>query len=66
MRLDDSQRAILETAVEQGYFDVPRRTTIVDIADEHDVSDVEASQQLRAAIDTVLRDQLLDGPISSD
>lgn len=66
MTLDESQRELLRSAVEQGYFDVPRRTTLVALSEQHDLSDVETSEQLRSGIDAVLREYLSDGPVSAD
>lgn len=59
-QLSDQQRALLEAAVEEGYFEVPRQTSLVDLAAEHDMTGQRASQQLREGLDTVLR-QWVDG-----
>ncbi len=58
MKPKKTDTELLNTAVERGYFRVPRQTSLVDIADAHDMSDVEASKQLRSEIDTVLREHL--------
>lgn len=34
MKLTDTQRDLLQTAVEEGYFKAPRRATVVDVAEE--------------------------------
>lgn len=60
MNTSDLDRDFLTTAVEQGYFKVPRQTSLVDLADEHDISDREASERLRTEIDAVLREHLED------
>lgn len=60
MTLTDSQQDLLETAVRDGYFAVPRRTTLVSLADSRDISDVEASEQLREAVDQLVRAHLFD------
>lgn len=52
--LTETQRETLRVALEDGYFDVPRRTNLVELADELDISDSAASQRLRRGIDTVL------------
>lgn len=49
---------LLSDAVERGYFEKPRQTSLVTLADAHDISDVEASRQLHTAIDAALRDYL--------
>lgn len=51
-----------------GYFDVPRATTLVDIADELGQSDVDVSQQIRRGMGIVLRttDVLSDPAVTAD
>jgi hypothetical protein len=57
------ERETLRTALEMGYFEAPRATTLVDIADELGRSDVEVSQQLRRGMGTALRSTtVLDEP----
>lgn len=53
--LTEQEYALLRTAIQEGYFNVPREATLVDIAEEHDLADREASEQLRTALDSVLR-----------
>jgi hypothetical protein len=53
-----SQIFPLMTAVERGYFQVPRETPLVDIADEHDISDAEALERIHTGIDVALREHL--------
>jgi hypothetical protein len=48
-KLSDEQLAVLETAYDMGYFDVPRTASSVDIAEELDVSQSTASERLRVA-----------------
>ncbi|MFC6939227.1 helix-turn-helix domain-containing protein [Salinirubellus sp. GCM10025818] len=47
--LTEGQREALTIACEEGYFDVPRRITLVDLADRLGISDTAASQRLRRA-----------------
>lgn len=54
--LGPEEREALRAALEAGYFDVPRTTTLVDIADELGRSDVEVSAQIRRGMDSVLRE----------
>lgn len=56
--MTSSDTDILTTAVERGFFKVPRKAPLVDIADAHDISDVEASERLRAELDMALRESL--------
>ena len=57
-RLTDKQRAFLERALEAGYFDVPRRTTLDELAAEFAISDQAASERLRRGIANSLADVL--------
>lgn len=47
--LTDRQREALRTAYERGYFEIPRRATLADVAAELDVSTSAASERLRRA-----------------
>ena len=60
MTSNEPDTELLLTAVERGYFTVPRPTSLADLADAHGISDVEASERLRSGIDTILR-EYLDG-----
>jgi hypothetical protein len=59
-KLSHEQLAVLETAYEMGYFDVPRTASTVDIAEELNVSQSTASERLRVAERNLLT--LLYGP----
>lgn len=58
--LTELQLETLRTALEAGYFEVPRRATLVDIAEELGVSDSAVSQRLRRGLGTLL-EASLDG-----
>jgi predicted DNA binding protein len=58
-QLTAEQREALSRAVEAGYFDVPRRTTLVGLARELGISDTATSQRLRRGVATVLQDSSL-------
>jgi len=47
--LTAAQREVLVRAFEQGYFSIPRRTTLVEIGAELDISDQAVSERLRRA-----------------
>lgn len=47
--LSDRQREALRTAYEMGYFDVPRRTSLEQIAAELDISASSVSERIRRA-----------------
>ena len=55
-KLTDAQRETLQVALEEGYFDVPRRINLVDLAALQGISDSAVSQRLRRGIATVLGD----------
>lgn len=56
-RLTERQRDAVETAVELGYYDIPRRATQEDIAAELDCAPSTAAEHLRKAESRVLRAQ---------
>lgn len=58
--LTDEQRRTLKTAYRTGYFDVPRRTTQRELADELDVSDSAVSQRVRRATAALVAETLLE------
>ncbi len=47
--LTDHQQEALRTAYELGYFDIPRRASLEDVADELDISSSSVSERLRRA-----------------
>lgn len=59
-KLTDAQREALELALREGYFDVPRRINLVDMAEELGLSDSAISQRIRRGIATVLRDTAIE------
>lgn len=52
--LTTSQRTLIAAAYEAGYFDIPRRTTLVELGEQFDVSDSALSQQLRRGLATLV------------
>ncbi|WP_435101529.1 helix-turn-helix domain-containing protein [Halarchaeum sp. P4] len=48
-RLTDTERRVLRSAVEAGYYETPRNVTLADLAEHHGVSDVAVSKTLRRA-----------------
>ncbi|RJT03853.1 helix-turn-helix domain-containing protein [Halococcus sp. IIIV-5B] len=60
--LTDEQHRFLRTALEEGYFRVPRETTLVALGEEHGISSQEASELVREGIEVVLRNQFDDQP----
>jgi predicted DNA binding protein len=47
--LTETQRRTVELAIESGYYDVPRDTTLVDLAEELGISHQAVSERLRRA-----------------
>jgi predicted DNA binding protein len=58
-RVTSRQYQALETAVEVGYYDIPRTGTMVDIADELECSESTASEHLRKAQSSVIKDFII-------
>lgn len=59
-RLSETQRETLELALSEGYFDVPRRINLGELAERLDVSDSAVSQRLRRGVQAVLLDMGLE------
>ncbi|WP_187695785.1 DUF7344 domain-containing protein [Haloplanus rubicundus] len=53
--LTTNERETLRLALERGYFAVPRETTLVDLSNELNRSDVQVSEEIRQGIATVLQ-----------
>jgi predicted DNA binding protein len=53
--LTSRQETIIVTALERGYFDEPKRTSLVDLAEEFHVSVSTASEILRKATHKIMR-----------
>jgi len=53
-RLTPKQWETMAVAHEIGYFEVPRRATLEDLADHFDVSEQAVSQRIRRALNTLL------------
>ncbi len=56
--LTDSQREALVRAVETGYFSVPRRATLRDVADRLDISDQAVSERVRRGTRRLVREHV--------
>lgn len=59
--LTPQQVEALSLALEAGYFSVPRGTTLVDLAEELDISDSAVSQRIRRGLTKVLTATLARG-----
>jgi predicted DNA binding protein len=58
--LTEAQREALLLAFTEGYWDVPRQTTLVDLGEQLGVSDTAVSQRLRRAVAALIEDSLAD------
>lgn len=52
--MTECQRELLAMAVENGYFEVPRRITLSGLADDFGISDQAASERLRRGLNNLL------------
>lgn len=57
--LTETQQRVLSLAIERGYFEVPRRATLRDIAAELDVSEQSVSETIRRGANKVLKQTLV-------
>ncbi|RLM95775.1 helix-turn-helix domain-containing protein [Haloarcula sp. Atlit-7R] len=60
--LTDSQRRALVLAVESGYFEVPRGTTLGELGAELGISEQSVSESIRRATNKVLHSVMFDSP----
>ncbi|WP_267643987.1 helix-turn-helix domain-containing protein [Haloarchaeobius amylolyticus] len=61
--LTSGERKALSIAFKQGYFEVPRQSTLTELADELGESSAELSETLRQGVDKLIdehREVLLD------
>lgn len=56
--LTREQRDALARALEAGYFEVPRGTTLIELADDMGISDSAVSQRLRRGLANLLRHEV--------
>ncbi|RQG98476.1 helix-turn-helix domain-containing protein [Natrarchaeobius oligotrophus] len=64
--LTAAQRKLIVAAYEAGYFDVPRRTTLVELGERLDVSDSAVSQRLRRGLATLINSTIVVGTGTDD
>lgn len=56
--LTESQRSLIERAYDEGYFAVPRQTTLAEIADELGLSAQSVNERLRRGMSTLIETTL--------
>lgn len=64
--LTRAQRELVIAAYEAGYFEVPRRTTLVELAEQLEISDSAVSQRLRRGLAALINATLLVDPQQPD
>lgn len=65
-RLPPEQEQVLSLAVDCGYFETPRATTLQALANELDIPRSTASYRLRRAVATLVTTYVSDTPLSED
>lgn len=60
--LTDPQRDILLAAVESGYLDIPRETTLAELGNRLDISESAASERFRRGTKALIEATLQSGP----
>jgi predicted DNA binding protein len=58
--MSSEQQEALMTAYERGYFDIPRGTTIGELAEIYDISDNAFSQRLRRGLASLVYETMID------
>ena len=58
LQLTEQQREALVVALDHGYFEVPRETTLVELAEELNISDSAVSQRIRRGLTKILSNRL--------
>lgn len=64
--LTPSQQEVLLAAIEGGYFEVPRETTLVELGEKLAISDSAASQRLRRGLETLVSASLSENRDGTD
>lgn len=54
--LSDTQQALVQSAVQNGYFKIPREASTIELADKNNMSSREAFEEIIRALDIILRD----------
>ena len=64
--LTDPQRNLLTRAVEVGYFDIPRETTLQELGQQMNISGQAASERLRRGMETLIRETVTEEALERD
>ena len=63
--LTERQSTLVETAVEEGYYDTPRDCTLTDLAEEVDIAKSTASETLHRAEEKIVKQFVDDAELAS-
>lgn len=64
--LTEPQRSLIEEAYRQGYFDVPRKITLVELSDVVGVSDQAVNERMRRGLSTLIATTLAPSDADED
>lgn len=64
--LTDAQRNLIERAYDEGYFDVPRGITLVELASSLGISDQAVNERLRRGLKSLIATTLKSGDSQAD
>lgn len=64
--LTDPQRDLLTRAVQVGYFDIPRETTLQELGQQMNISGQAASERLRRGMETLIRETVTEQAIDEE
>lgn len=64
--LTEKQREILYLAVERGYYEIPQRVSLQDLADELDITHQSASERLRRAHQAFIKSNIRNSPTAGE
>lgn len=65
-QMTDAQRRMIERAYHEGYFDVPRKVTLTELAAQLDISDQAVNERLRRGLQSLIEATLEAPPAESD
>jgi predicted DNA binding protein len=57
--LTPAQREVIITALKEGYFEIPRDTNLVEIAEELDISNQAVGERMRRAVAKLARSTVI-------
>ena len=64
--LTDPQRNLLTRAVQVGYFDIPRETTLQELGQQMNISGQAASERLRRGMETLIRETVTEESLAEE